>query len=193
MTQEGGGWTLVVNEGPTFDPTTTGVKDELCYASACTSIGYSLVPLESDVMIDVSNSPIAITTYSARLIVTGVHETSRAKTLRTLFTTGPNYLETENNSNLAVRMRDGADCDTLPADLATIACKTCDTENCRVPVIVLGDADAAAACRTGPVPHFALGAAYDFATPWSNCAGWPQDPNYTEFDFYPDYVRVWVR
>jgi len=193
MMLEGGGWTLVLNEGKDFDPTTNGVADALCYSSSCTSIGYSLVPLEADVMIDVSNSPIANTTYTARLIVTGVHEHSRGKTLRTLFTTGPNYVEAEDNSNLAVRMRDGAACDTLPLDLVKMACQTCDTAGCKVPVIVFGDTDADPACRTGPVPHLAIGGAADYSTPWTNCAGWPQDPDYHDFDFYPDYVRVWVR
>jgi hypothetical protein len=193
MVLEGGGWTLVVNEGTTFDPTSHGVADALCYASSCTNIAYSLVPLVSDVMLDVSNSPIAVTTYTARLIVTGVHAQSRGKTLRTLFTTGPNYVEAENNSNLAVRMRDGAECETLPTDLAKIACQKCDTADCKVPVIVFGDADAAPGCRTTPVPHLAIGAATDYATSWSNCAGWPQDPDYADFDFYPDYVRVWIR
>jgi hypothetical protein len=193
MALEGGGWTLVVNEGPTFDPTTKGVADAVCYSSSCTNIAYSLVPLVSDVMLDVSNSPIAVTTYTARLIVTGVHAQSRGKTLRTLFTTGPNYVEAENNSNLAVRMRDGADCETLPADMVKIACQKCDTPGCKAPIIVFGDADGDAGCRTGAAPRLAIGAATDYTTGWNNCAGWPQDPDYSGFDFYPDYVRVWVR
>lgn len=193
MTQEGGGWTLVVNEGPSFDPTTAGVADALGYASSGTSIGYSLVPLKADVMLDVSNAPIAGTTYSARLIVTGVHAMSRGKTLRTLFTTGPNFVEAEDNSNLAVRMRDGAECSTLPADLAKVACQKCASAGCKVPVIVFGDGDAESGCHASGVPRFAIGAATDYSTPWSNCAGWPQDPDHGAFDFYPDYVRVWVR
>jgi hypothetical protein len=193
MMLEGGGWTLVVNEGKTFDPTTQGVADALCYSSSCTNIAYSLVPLTSDVMIDVSNSPIANTTYTARLIVTGVHSKSRGKTLRTLFTTGPNYVEAENNSNLAVRMRDGADCSTLPTDLAKIACEKCEDPGCKTPVIVFGDGDADPSCRAGAVPRLAIGGASDYATPWANCAGWPQDPDYAGVDFYPDYVRVWIR
>jgi fibrinogen beta/gamma subunit family protein len=193
MTQEGGGWTLVVNEGPGFDPTTEGVAGALGYASSGTSVGYSLVPLESDVMLDVSNSPIAVTTYTARLVVTGVHTMSRGKTLRTLFTTGPNYIEAENNSNLAVRMRDGADCSTLPADLVRIACLSCDSAGCKEPVMVFGDGDADASCHEGSVPHFAIGGAEDYVMPWNNCAGWPQAPGDADFSFYPAYVRVWVR
>ena len=192
MALEGGGWTLVVNEGPTFDPTTNGVADALCYASSCTNVAYSLVPLVSDVMLDVSNSPIAVTTYTARLIVTGVHAPSRGKTLRTLFTTGPHYVEAENNSNLAVRMRNGAACETLPTDLAKIACK-CEAASCQAAVMVFGDSDGDAGCRTGAVPRLAIGAASDYETGWNNCAGWPQAPNYSDVDFYPDYVRIWVR
>jgi hypothetical protein len=193
MMLEGGGWTLVLNEGTSFDPTTNGVADAICYASSCTSIGYSLVVLNADVMLDVSNSPIANTTYTARVIVTGVHAMSRGKTIRTLFTTGPNYVEAENNSNVAVRMRDGAECSTLPTDMAKLVCEKCDTADCKVPVMVFGDADGAAGCRTGAVPHLAIGAATDHDTSWNNCAGWPQDPNYAGDDFYPDYVRVWIR
>jgi len=193
MMLEGGGWTLVVNEGPSFDPATMGVSGELCYSSACTNTGYSQVLLESDVMIDVSNSPITGATYTARIIVTGVQAMSRAKTLRTLFTTGPNYVDAEDNSNVAVRMMGGAECTTLPADLAGLVCSECATADCKVPVMVFGDGDSAAGCRTTPVPRFAIGGAYDYATAWSNCAGWPQDPNYVGTDFYPDYVRVWIR
>ena len=90
-------------------------------------------------------------------------------------------------------MRDGAECDTLPMDLAKIACQKCDTADCKVPVIVFGDGDADPACRTGAVPRLAIGGATDYATAWNNCAGWPQDPKYAGYDFYPDYVRVWVR
>jgi hypothetical protein len=114
---------------------------------------------------------------------------SRSKTMRTLFTTGPNYVEAENNANLTVRMTDDADCTTLPTDLVRTVCETCVGADCKVPVMVFGDGDAAAGCREGPVPHLALGAASDYATPWHNCAGWPQVPG----RFYPDHVRVWVR
>jgi hypothetical protein len=193
MALEGGGWTLVVNEGPSFDPETMGVADALCYSSSCASIGYSLIPLNSDVMIDMSNSPIANATYTARVIVNGVHALSRGKTLRTLFTTGPNYVEAEDNSNLSVRMIGGAACETLPADMAGLVCSECATVGCKVPVLVFGDADGAAGCRAGTVPRLAIGAAYDYAMAWNNCAGWPQDPNYAAFDFYPDYIRVWIR
>jgi hypothetical protein len=191
MMQEGGGWTLVVNEGPGFDPMTAGVADALCYASSGTSIGYSLVPLKADVMLDISNSPIAGTTYTARVVVTGVHEMSRGKTLRTLFTTGPNYVEAENNSNLAVRMRDGAECGTLPADMAKMVCEKCTTEGCKVPVLVFGDQDLDTGCFEGGSPRFAIGGASDYATAWENCAGWPMAPE--DSTFYPPYVRVWIR
>jgi len=191
MTQEGGGWTLVLNQGPDFDTETAGVVDALGYASSGTSVAYSLVPLNADVMLDVSNSPIAGTTYAARVIVTGVHEKSRGKTLRTLFTTGPNYVEAEDNSNLAVRMRDGAECGTLPADLVKMVCDECVTPGCKVPVLVFGDQDPNSSCNPGDAPRFAIGGANDYETPWENCAGWPQ--NAQDSYFYPPYVRIWVR
>jgi hypothetical protein len=192
MMQEGGGWTLVVNEGTDFDPNTNGTADEVCYLSSCTNIGYSLVPVNSDVMLDVSDSAISGATYSARFVVTGVHAMSRGKTMRTLFTTGPNYVEAEDNSNLAVRMRNGVDCEALPQDLAAAVCRGCDTAGCKEPVLVFGDGDGDPAC-SDTVPRFALGAAKDYATPWNNCAGWPQHPEYTGMSFYPLFVRVWVR
>ena len=60
-------------------------------------------------------------------------------------------------------------------------------------LLAFGDADADAGCHAGAIPHFAIGAAYDYATPWHNCAGWPHDPASTGSDFYPAHVRVWVR
>jgi hypothetical protein len=192
MMLEGGGWTLVVNEGPSFDPNTMGLPSELCYSSACTNLGYSQVLLDSDVMIDMSNAAIVNATYTARVIVTGVHAMSRGKTLRTLFTTGPNYVDLPDNSNVAVRMIGGAECSTLPADMAALVCP-CSTADCKSSVMVFGDNDSAAGCRTTPAPRFAIGAAYDYMTSWGNCAGWPQDPNYVNADFYPDYIRVWLR
>jgi hypothetical protein len=192
MVNEGGGWTLVVNEGPSFDPMTMGVADS-CYSSSCTNVAYAQVPLEADVMLDISNSPITSTTYTARVIVTGVHAMSRGKTLRTLFTTGPNYIDAEDNSNVAVRMMGGAECTSLPADMAHLVCDTCTTADCKVPVMAFGDNDSAAGCRETGVPRFAIGGSRDYATAWTNCAGWPQDPNANGTDFYPDYVRVWIR
>jgi hypothetical protein len=193
MANEGGGWTLAVNEGTSFDPTTMGVTTA-CYASSCTNAAYAHLPLENDVMIDISNAPILNATYTARIIVTGVHEMSRGKTLRTLFTTGPNYIDAEDNSNVAVRMIGGADCSTLPIDMVRLVCDHCDMAGCKVPVLVFGDFDSAAACRAEgvAVPMFAIGGANAYDSPWTNCAGWPQDPNRAG-DFYPDYVRIWIR
>lgn len=193
MANEGGGWTLAVNEGTSFDPTTTGVTTA-CYSSSCTNVAYARLPLDSDVMIDISNEPIVTSTYTARIIVSGVHAMSRGKTLRTLFTTGPHYLDTEDNSNVAVRMIGGAACSTLPTDFADLVCEDCTTPDCTAPVLVFGDFDSAASCRAvgAAVPKFAIGGAYAYDKPWTNCAGWPQDPNRAA-DFYPDYVRVWIR
>jgi hypothetical protein len=193
MVNEGGGWTLAVNEGTSFDPTTLGVT-AACYASSCTNAAYAHLPLENDVMIDISNAPILNATYTARIIVSGVHAMSRGKTLRTLFTTGPNYIDAEDNSNVAVRMIGGADCSTLPVDMARLVCDECSLAGCKVAVLVFGDFDSAAGCREAgaPVPKFAIGGANAYDSPWTNCAGWPQDPNRAG-DFYPDYVRVWIR
>jgi hypothetical protein len=90
-------------------------------------------------------------------------------------------------------MRDGAECSTLPKDMAQIACPSCDTAGCKEPLLVFGDADADAGCYPGAIPRHAIGAANSYDMPWNNCAGWPQDPDYAGNDFYPNYVRVWVR
>ncbi|HEY8943779.1 MAG TPA: fibrinogen-like YCDxxxxGGGW domain-containing protein, partial [Polyangiaceae bacterium] len=195
MIEEGGGWTLVLNEGTTFDPMGAGTADALCYSASCTSAAYSRVLLEADVLLDVSNAPIVGANYAARVLISGVHAMTRGKTVRALFTSGPNFLEAENNSNLVVRMSGNADCaSTLPRDFAALVCETCNTAGCKVPAIVFGDTDSATECRPGsPVPHFAIGANYDYVTAWNNCAGWPQDPNYVATDFYPDHFRVWIR
>ena len=134
-----------------------------------------------------------VSMYAARVVVNGVHAMSRGKTLRTLFTTGPNFVEAENNSNVVVRMIGGAECASLPVDMAKLVCEVCVTAGCTVPVMVFGDGDSAEGCRTGPAPRFAIGAANGYANPWANCAGWPQDPNFNASDFYPDYVRLWIR
>jgi hypothetical protein len=193
MSAEGGGWTLILNEGPSFDPTTSGTADVLCYVTSCTSLAYSEVLLRSDVMIDMSDTPIAArVNYAARAIITGVHPGTRDKTLRTMFAGGSHYLEAEDNSNLTVRVPSNEPCDSVVyADMAAMICTSCPQGiPCDAPVLVFGDQDSS--CDPDQAVPFAIGGASDYSSPWTNCAGWPQLPDLDQ-NYYPDYMRVWIR
>lgn len=193
MEAEGGGWTLILNEGPLFDPQTTGVAGAECYRQNCTSVAYSTVPLEADVLLDLSDEAVTGTNYLARVIVTGVAPASRGKTVSTLFNKGPNYLEKEDNSNLTVRLSGTQSCvDTLPSDMAALVCNSCTIgSSCDAPVIVFGDTDPG--CVDNPQYAFAIGGAHSYSSPWANCAGWPQSPTLGGNSYYPTNFRIWVR
>jgi hypothetical protein len=188
----GGGWTLAFNQGPSFDPLTTGLENANCYSSNCTSAAYAMVPMHADLMLDLSDGDIVGETFLARAIVTGAHANSRDKTLRTLFTTGPYFLEKEDNSNVTLDVHDALGCAAIPRDMSTLLCNPCGAaENCGTSVIVLGDRDSA--CAAASQAPFAIGASVSYSVPWTNCAGWPQAVNYGGFHFYPNNFRLWVR
>jgi hypothetical protein len=193
MAAEGGGWTLVLNAGPAFEQNVQGVADALCYRQNCTSLAYSTVPVVSDVMLDLRDGPIVATNYVARVIVAGVATSTRGKTVRELFTSGPYYLEKEDNSNLTVRLSGNGTCsETLQMDIGRLVCDSCESgTTCSAPVLTFGDADPG--CVDDPMFAFAIGGAENYTTAWGNCAGWPQQPNIQDFNYYPDNVRVWVR
>lgn len=193
MTAEGGGWTLTLNEGTDFDPSLPGVPEALCYTTSCTSLAYSEVLLNADVMLDVANGPIEANDFEGRVVITGVQAATRAKTVRTLFLGGPHYLEDEDNSNLAVRLPGNGVCSDLVGplgDFAGLVCDTCSNgEECGASVLVFGDNDSACAPAA---PPFAIGGAHSFTVDWTNCAGWPQMPGSTP-RHYPEHFRVWIR
>ena len=190
MTAEGGGWTLVLNDGPAFTPGTQGANMQ-CFRQDCTSLAYSTVPIVSDVMLDVRDGAIVANNYLARVIVTGVANGTRNHTVRELFTDGPHYLEQENNSNLVVRLTGTGTCtDSLPSDFAALVCNTCTGANCSVPVLTFGDNPD---CIDNPSYVFAIGGSQSYSEAWNNCAGWPQTPDIGDFNYYPDNFRVWVR
>jgi hypothetical protein len=227
MEAEGGGWTLILNQGPSFDPrgevqaliiqtdagrpdagrtdagrtdagpTDAGRSDagpaDTCFDHECVSGAYSTVPVRSDVMLDMSDEPISGELYSARAIFTAIGVAGRAKTLRELFTTGPYFLDTEDNSNVTVRVRSGTTCaSSLAWEMGNILCNPCRAEgDCGATVLVFGDSDSI--CSTAEPVHFAIGAAYSHTEPWGQCAGWPQDPNYGDYNFLPDNYRIWLR
>jgi len=192
MVAEGGGWTLVLNAGASFDQTTNGVAGAQCYRQNCTSLAYSTVRVSADVMIDVRNGALVADNYSARVVITGVAMASRGKTVRTLISTGPNYLEKEDNSNLVVRLSGSDSCDdTLPSDMAASVCNSCPTGMaCAGPVLVFGDDDPG--CVDSSF-KFAIGAADSYTEPWTNCAGWPQSPSVGDIRYYPENFRIWIR
>lgn len=193
MSAEGGGWTLILNEGPSFDPSTMGVRNALCYGATCTSIAYSQVLLGADVMLDVSDQPIAMNDFTARVIISQVHAMTRGRTVRALFTGGPYYLEEEDNSNLTVRLNDGASCSSVfPADMAALVCTSCEAgASCNAPVLVFGDDDPG--CVTDDPFVFAIGGATSHSVAWGNCAGWPQVPSIGTNEYYFTNFRVWIR
>jgi hypothetical protein len=191
MVAEGGGWTLVSNAGVAFDQTTNGVAGAQCYRQDCTSLAYSTVPLDADVMLDVRDGALVADNYLARIVITGVASGSRGKTVHALINAGPSYLEKEDNSNLVVRLSGDASCaETLPTDMAGLVCTSCTAgEACDAPVLVFGDSDPG--CAETPFV-FAIGGALSYSVPWDNCAGWPQKTTITN-QYYPSNFRIWIR
>ena len=192
MVAEGGGWTLVLNADSGFDQTATGVSGAQCFRQNCTSLAYSTVPVSADVLLDVRNGAVVAENYLARIVITGVPTATRGKTVRTLISTGPNYLEKEDNSNLVVRLSGNDSCqDTLPSDLAALVCTSCKSGTaCDAPVLAFGDNDPG--CVDKPF-RFAIGAANSYSVAWDNCAGWPQSPSVGDIRYYPENFRIWVR
>jgi hypothetical protein len=150
------------------------------------------VPLESDLLLDFDKNHIDADQFSARALIHGVQQPARGKTIRELFTTGPFFIEREDNANVSVSVPSGVPCtQSLPHDMADVLCPNCATgQSCTSPVMVFGDDDPG--CTTDSF-RFAIGAAYGYNDRWQNCAGWPQDPGYGGGDYYPNNVRIWVR
>ena len=192
MVAEGGGWTLVLNDGPAFSQATSGVAGAQCYREGCTSLAYSTVPIDGDVMLDVGNVALVADNQLARIVITGVASATRGQTVRALISTGPSYLEKEDNSNLVVRLKGAESCeDTLPTDMAGLVCTSCMAgEACDAPVLVFGDDDPG--CVDTP-SRFAIGGAINYSEPWGNCAGWPQSPTIGDIQYFPQHFRIWVR
>jgi hypothetical protein len=216
MSAEGGGWTLILNQGMSFDPRApleavvqvdsgrppgdgapeAGRDDagpkRTCYDEECVSRAYTTVRVRSDVMLDVSDGPIGGSAYSARVVVDGIGAAGRGKTLQELFTTGPHFLDVDDNSNVTVRVHSGAACaDALPYELGNVLCNPCRRgTDCGSSVLVFGDSDSICAAEA---VTFAIGAALSQAEAWGQCAGWPQAPNYGDYNFMPDNFRIWLR
>jgi hypothetical protein len=185
MTSSGGGWTLVLNEGTSFEPLTEGTADAACYLANCTSRAYSTVLVGFDVMVDSADVPISGEGHASRAVVTGIHASSRNRTVRELFTTGPFFLELENNSNLALAVGSPVGCDSLPGDFREAVCG--------LAVLTFGDQANGGVCPHVNGVTFAIGIWASYSGGWDNCAGWPQNPNDGGTNWWPDYYRIWVR
>jgi hypothetical protein len=199
MQQEGGGWTLILNQGPEFLPESEGSSNAICFESNCTSSTYSWVLLESDLLLDIADVDIVGNDYDARITITGVHPDTRDHTLRESLTSGPHFVENAENSNVSVTTTSGLACDeVLHTDLATILCSECSSasQTCGAPILTFGDGDSS--CAEAPV-LFAIGASDSETEPWTNCAGWPQAALYSTseggevFQYYPTHFRIWLR
>lgn len=180
MSGNGGGWTLVVNQGTEFEPSAMGSGAELAYEGKGTNLAYSSVLLESDVMLDVRMDAIASETYTARAVVSGVPAATRGRTVRELFTSGPYYLEAEDNANLS--LTSSIQCNFSPADLGPLLCQS--------PVLVFGKQEASCSPRA---LRFAISGAASYTQPWQSCAGWPQATVANGQQRFPNSFRVWIR
>jgi hypothetical protein len=186
MTTAGGGWTLVLNDGPSFAKQTTGVTTDTCYATNCTNRAYSTAPIYADLMIDAANQDIIAEAYAVRVVITGVHPATAGKTVRQLFVgPGPFYAEKEDNSNVQTIFPNAGSCSTLPQDFAAMVCGTF--------VITFSDPGwTTTTCNEGGTT-LTVGGSTSYTQVWYNCAGWPENPNDMGFDYYPDNMRFWVR
>lgn len=181
MTTSGGGWTLVLNQGPSFDPLTLGQDDGACLTENCVSRAYSTLEVVSGIMLDMKDGNIVDDELQARAIVSDVDQTSVGKTMQQVFTVGPNFFEAEDNQNLELTLFEPETCDTLPGMMKEVLCGT--------PVLVF--ADRIWGC---PFPDvtYAIGISTTYTEAWGNCAGWPGEPNFGD-NWLPDNFRVWVR
>jgi len=193
MSVASGGWTLILNQNTTFDVAAAPSTSSVCYDSVCTSAAYKLVRMRADVMLDVSDTPISGSSFSARIILANIDGRARGKTLHQLFTTGPYYLDDDLNSNVTVRVPDGRACaNALPWETANLLCDVCHSDGgCGQAVLVFGDAHPG--CAMQAALTFAIGAAYSSTRPWHQCAGWPEAANYSNYNYLPDNYRIWLR
>ena len=198
MSIEGGGWTFVLTQDETFDPATFG--DESSFTGLRTSLAYSRVRLEADLLLDFDNRPMLADEYRARALISRVNQDARNRTVRELFTTDRFFIDSEDNANVSVSVPSQVSCrDSLPRDLADLLCPcptgqscpgpTCPTgQSC--PVLVFGDVDSG--CASVPV-RFAIGGARSYTEAWTNCAGWPQQTSLGDDAYYAKNVRIWIR
>jgi len=178
MTQDGGGWTLAFNAGTNFDKTSLGTAGVNCYDnSSCTSNAYSTVPIGADLMIDVDDAAILGGSQKMRSVIKGVQSGLVGKTLHYLANTSGNWaIELPDNSNVVNTFMGGYDCTTWAEYGNKILCSS---------MYQLVINDLMNGCSK---PSFVIGSSQT-----SQCAGWPEDPNQSNTNLFPDNFRVWVR
>jgi hypothetical protein len=183
MTTKGGGWTLVLNQGTGFDPQGDGGDADACFSSNCVTRAYSTLPVVSGIMLDMRDGDISGDVFDVRAIVTAVQAGSRGKTLKSLFTNGPNFFEKEDNSNLELVSANPDYCgiDDIEGNTRNMLCGT--------PVLTF--ADHVTSCPFPDATH-AIGIRKSYTEDWANCAGWPSQPNLGA-NWALDNVRAWVR
>jgi hypothetical protein len=181
MTTAGGGWTLVFNEGPTFDPYSAGVTDQTCWHTNCASRAYGFVIVVDGMMLDMNEGNITSESFQARAIVRDVHSSSRNKTMRQVMTAGPSFLEAENNSNLELTVYDPLGCDGIAPGARELFCGT--------QVITFAEPN----WCNGQL--LSLGASLSYTEVAMNCAGWPQHPDWGQPSnhYFPTNFRIWIR
>lgn len=175
MTTDGGGWTLLFNDGTTFDTTAPGTPDVDCFnTSNCSNLAYSTIPIAADIMFDAADTAFTGTNQSVRSIVKSIDPAMRGKTLSYLFNTvGTWYVDDATNSNVTNLFASGFDCTSWPEYLDAL---------CGGGQLQLNDTTYG--CGAGP---FAIG-----NSAATNCARWPKRPNSSQ-NWYPDVFRMWVR
>ncbi len=186
MTTSGGGWTLVLNDGTTFNPALLGADAATGFNSSYVHLAYSTVAITADVMLDASDTAIVGTNQQLRTVIAGVPPAVVGKTVRELFTSGgPYYLDAENNSNVTNTFAGGLVCGTFTdwADYKGAACGTA--------VFAIRDAAGPSCANVGTT--FPVGIEQSYTVAIENCAGWHQAPNFNSINFAPDNLRIWVR
>ena len=195
MTTDGGGWTLLFNDGTDFVADQAGEEEQTCFESLCANRAYSRLPLGADMMFDAADVPMSSDDELAtRGIITGIHHELSGETLAHVLThpgPGPDSgwpVEAQDNSNLVAHFSNGGSCDEPDSWL--------DGEwtpylLCGSRVIILNDGES----PTGSPGNggFLIGMGDSYSVGHGNMAGWPQMPIFEDVRFYPDYFRIWTR
>ncbi|MBK8252007.1 MAG: DUF4215 domain-containing protein [Polyangiaceae bacterium] len=177
MTTAGGGWTLVFNDGTGFNESLLGDGAQTGFTSNYINLAYSTVAISNGLMIDASDAAINALNQEHRTVITtpgGVGSTVRA-----LFTGGSSiFFDADDNANVASNT--GLTCGSFGkwADYEAAVCTA-------TKVLVGND-------QTG-ASNFSFGIDNSSSSSDNNSAGWPQDPNFSGTNFFPDNFRVWVR
>jgi hypothetical protein len=182
-----GGFTLLFQGGTSFAASTPADPARTCYAEACTSGAYGLLPLGDDLRFDASSELMTGEDFAVRTTVTGIDPALVGGVLGGVFDDGTHYyVEADDNANVENVFTGAHTCDVggLPfSEWFAIVCGS--------PVIELNDFGSSdSSC---PGRDFLLGRAASRLAPWDNCAGWPSDVVHAGITYYPAFLRIWTR